>query len=416
MARTEEITRTRIRCAVYTRKSSEEGLDQDYNSIDAQKDAGHAYISSQRHEGWIPVAADYDDPAFSGGNMERPGLKQLMLDIQAKLVDVVVVYKIDRLTRSLADFSKMVEIFDAHGVSFVSVTQQFNTTTSMGRLMLNVLLSFAQFEREVTGERIRDKISASKKKGMWMGGVPPLGFDVADRKLIVNEPEAALVRRIFSDYHRINSVTMLIQHYRMEGICKKHWTTQDGKQRVGKLIDKGYVYKLLNNPLYYGMIHFKGEKFRGEHTPIITQEMWEKTQAKLSSSSRGSKKEQRHSKHTALLKGLIFSGGMIGLSEITYANAPDWFARLRLCENIYDVYLTKKFDEDTNDYINVPISASAIFNHIGLNTNHSQYSQTEWLNNIKKYQKEVDLTVREMSKNLSHYKADFVRELSHEIR
>jgi DNA invertase Pin-like site-specific DNA recombinase len=307
MARTEEITRTRIRCAVYTRKSSEEGLDQDYNSIDAQKDAGHAYISSQRHEGWIPVAADYDDPAFSGGNMERPGLKQLMLDIQAKLVDVVVVYKIDRLTRSLADFSKMVEIFDAHGVSFVSVTQQFNTTTSMGRLMLNVLLSFAQFEREVTGERIRDKISASKKKGMWMGGVPPLGFDVADRKLIVNEPEAALVRRIFSDYHRINSVTMLIQHYRMEGICKKHWTTQDGKRRVGKLIDKGYVYKLLNNPLYYGMIHFKGEKFRGEHTPIITQEMWEKTQAKLSSSSRGSKKEQRHSKHTALLKGLIYS-------------------------------------------------------------------------------------------------------------
>jgi hypothetical protein len=178
------------------------------------------------------------------------------------------------------------------------------------------LLSFAQFEREVTGERIRDKISASKKKGMWMGGVPPLGFDVVERKLIVNEAEAALVRRIFSDYHRINSVTMLIQHYRMEGIYTKHWTTQDGKQRVGKLINKGYVYKLLNNPLYCGMIHFKGEKFRGEHTPIITQEMWEKTQAKLASSTRGSKKEQRHSKHTALLKGLIYSSDGSAMSPV----------------------------------------------------------------------------------------------------
>ena len=316
MARTEEITRQRIRCAVYTRKSSDEGLEQDYNSIDAQKDAGHAYINSQRQEGWIPVASDYDDPAFSGGNMERPGLKQLMVDIQAKLIDVVVVYKIDRLTRSLADFSKMVEIFDAHGVSFVSVTQQFNTTTSMGRLMLNVLLSFAQFEREVTGERIRDKISASKKKGMWMGGVPPLGFDVADRKLIINESEAALVRRIFGDYNRCNSLTILIQHYRMEGICKKHWTTQDGKQRIGKLIDKGYVYKILNNPLYYGMIHFKGEKYRGEHSPIITQEMWETTQAKLASSTRGSKKNQRKGKHAALLKGLIFSSDGSAMSPV----------------------------------------------------------------------------------------------------
>ena len=183
MARVEEVSRPRVRCAVYTRKSTEEGLEQDYNSIDAQRDAGQAYIASQRHEGWIPVATDYDDPAYSGGNMERPALKRLMQDIKAKLVDVVVVYKIDRLTRSLADFSKMVEIFDAHEVSFVSVTQQFNTTTSMGRLMLNVLLSFAQFEREVTGERIRDKIAASKAKGMWMGGdVPPfsvaLGFGV----------------------------------------------------------------------------------------------------------------------------------------------------------------------------------------------------------------------------------------------
>ncbi len=185
-------SKKRLRCAVYTRKSTEEGLDQDYNSIDAQRDAGHAYIASQRAEGWIPVADDYDDPAYSGGNMERPALKRLMADIERGLIDIVVVYKIDRLTRSLADFSKTVEVFECQGVSFVSVTQQFNTTTSMGRLMLNVLLSFAQFEREVTGERIRDKIAASKRKGIWMGGVPPLGYDVVARKLVINEAEATI--------------------------------------------------------------------------------------------------------------------------------------------------------------------------------------------------------------------------------
>ena len=177
-----EVLKRRMRCAVYTRRSTDEGLDQEYNSIDAQRDAGHAYIASQRAEGWTPVADDYDDPAFSGGNMDRPALKRLMADIEAGRIDVVVIYKIDRLTRSLADFSKMVEVFERHEVSFVSVTQQFNTTTSMGRLMLNVLLSFAQFEREVTGERIRDKIAASKRKGMWMGGVPPLGYDVENRR------------------------------------------------------------------------------------------------------------------------------------------------------------------------------------------------------------------------------------------
>ncbi len=192
-----EVIKPRMRCAVYTRKSTDEGLDQEYNSIDAQKDAGHSYIASQRAEGWIAVADDYDDPAFSGGNMERPGLKRLMADIEAGRIDIVVVYKIDRLTRSLADFSKMVEVFERYGVSFVSVTQQFNTTTSMGRLMLNILLSFAQFEREVTGERIRDKIAASKRKGMWMGGIPPIGYDVQNRRLVPNEREAKTVKHLF---------------------------------------------------------------------------------------------------------------------------------------------------------------------------------------------------------------------------
>ncbi len=190
----------RKRCAVYTRKSTDEGLDQDYNSLEAQRDAGLAYVASQRHEGWSVVADGYDDGGYSGGNMERPGLRRLMADIEAGRTDIVVVYKIDRQTRSLTDFAKLVDVFDRNGVSFVSVTQQFNTTTSMGRLTLNILLSFAQFEREVTGERIRDKIAASKAKGMWMGGTPPLGYDVVERKLLVNEPEADLVRYIFRRY------------------------------------------------------------------------------------------------------------------------------------------------------------------------------------------------------------------------
>src|SRR5690554_6851367 len=243
-----EVLKRRMRCAVYTRKSTDEGLDQEYNSIDAQRDAGHAYIASQRAEGWIPVADDYDDPAFSGGNMERPALRRMMADIDAGKIDVVVIYKIDRLTRSLADFSKMVEVFERYGVSFVSVTQQFNTTTSMGRLMLNILLSFAQFEREVTGERIRDKIAASKRKGMWMGGVPPLGYDVENRRLVPNESEAKLVRHIFRRFVELGSSTMLVKELRLDGVTSKSWTTQDGKVREGKLIDKSLMYKLLEHP------------------------------------------------------------------------------------------------------------------------------------------------------------------------
>ena len=297
----------RQRCAVYTRKSTEEGLDQDYNSIDAQRDAGHAYIASQRAEGWIPVADDYDDPAYSGGNMERPALKKLMVDIERGLIDIVVVYKIDRLTRSLADFSKMVEVFERQGVSFVSVTQQFNTTTSMGRLMLNVLLSFAQFEREVTGERIRDKIAASKRKGMWMGGVPPLGYDVVARKLVINEVEANIIQRMFVEYPRCRSTTLFVQQLRHDGVMSKSWKAQTGRDRVGKFIDKGGLYKILNNPIYLGQIRHKGVVHPGEHVPIITQAQWETVQAALASKPNGSKKGQIRTERPALLKGLIYT-------------------------------------------------------------------------------------------------------------
>ena len=300
-----EVLKRRMRCAVYTRKSSEEGLDQEYNSIDAQRDAGHAYIASQRAEGWIAVADDYDDPAFSGGNMERPALKRLMADIEAGKIDVIVIYKIDRLTRSLADFSKMVEVFERQGVSFVSVTQQFNTTTPMGRLMLNVLLSFAQFEREVTGERIRDKIAASKRKGMWMGGIPPIGYDVANRRLIPNEAEAKTIAHIFQRFVELGSTTKLVKELRLDGVTSKAWTTQDGRVREGKPIDKGLIYKVLNNRTYLGELRHKELWYQAEHPPIITKSIWDDAHAILSTNGRVRATTTR-AKTQYLLKGIVF--------------------------------------------------------------------------------------------------------------
>jgi site-specific DNA recombinase len=297
----------RKRCAVYTRKSSDEGLDQEFNSIDAQREAGHAYIASQRIEGWIPVADDYDDPAYSGGTMERPALKRLLADVEAGQIDIIVVYKIDRLTRSLTDFSKMVEVFERRGVSFVSVTQQINSATSMGRLMLNVLLSFAQFEREVTGERIRDKIAASKRKGLWMGGRPPLGYDVVQRRLVVNARESAIVRRIFEDFARIQSITALVGSLGQDGITTKAWTTQDGKYHPGSPIDKKYLHNLLRNRMYLGELSYKGQWYRGQHDAILAPELWDRAQAVLAVEphQRGAATQAR-GRSDALLRGLLF--------------------------------------------------------------------------------------------------------------
>ncbi len=297
----------RKRCAVYCRVSSDERLDQEFNSIDAQKEAGQAYVVSQRAEGWIPVAEDYDDPGYSGGNTERPALKRLMAEIERGKIDIVVVYKIDRLTRCLADFSKMVEVFERQGVSFVSVTQQFNTTTSMGRLMLNVLLSFAQFEREVTGERIRDKIAASKRKGMWMGGVPPLGYDVSNHLLVVNETEAALVRRIFGEMLTIGSPTRIAQGLASEGITTKAWTTQDGQVRNGVRMDKKYLFKLLRNRIYLGELSHKGSWFPGVHMAIIDRGLWDKVHEVLARDPHVRTVEtQTRGSTDALLRGLLF--------------------------------------------------------------------------------------------------------------
>ncbi len=297
--------RHKLRCAIYTRKSSEEGLDQEFNSLHAQREACEAFIKSQRHEGWFCLPQPYDDGGRSGGNMERPALQQLLTDIQSGKVDVVVVYKIDRLTRSLADFAKIVEIFDAKSVSFVSVTQQFNTTTSMGRLTLNVLLSFAQFEREVTGERIRDKIAASKKKGMWMGGVPPLGYRVHERKLIIVEREAESVRHIFRRYAALGSVRPLKSELDAQGITGKIWTSASGRNWGGKPIGRGAPYLILQNRIYCGEIVHRDTTYPGEHAAIIDPALWETVQARLSENAveRGA---GIRVKNPSLLAGLLF--------------------------------------------------------------------------------------------------------------
>ena len=263
----------RLRCAIYTRKSSEEGLEQEFNSLDAQREACEAYVRSQKHEGWQALSQLYDDPGFSGVNMERPALKRLLADIAARKVDVVVVYKVDRLTRSLADFAKIVDVFDASSVSFVSVTQAFNTTTSMGRLTLNVLLSFAQFEREVTGERIRDKIAASKKKGLWMGGQPSLGYDVRDRKLVVNETEAETVRMIYRRYLDLGSVRELKTSLDTEGVISKRRLAADGSSYGGQSFSRGALYQMLQNRVYRGEIVHKGAAYPGEHPAIVDEQL-----------------------------------------------------------------------------------------------------------------------------------------------
>jgi DNA invertase Pin-like site-specific DNA recombinase len=285
----------KLRCAVYTRKSSEEGLEQEFNSLDAQREACEAYVASQKAEGWLLVPDRYDDGGISGATLERPALKRLLTDIEDQRVDVVVVYKIDRLSRALMDFSKLVDVFDRNNVTFFSITQSFNTTTSMGRLTLNILLSFAQFEREVIGERIRDKVAASRKKGMWMGGFVPLGYDVKDRKLVVNEADAKKVRMIFERFIKIGSATTLVRTLRAEGITGKY----------GKLVDKGYVYKLLNNRIYIGLAVHKGTAYPGEHEAIVSQALWDKVHSILAESPRRRAASTR-AQTPALLKGLIF--------------------------------------------------------------------------------------------------------------
>ena len=296
---------TRLRCAVYTRKSSEEGLEQSFNSLDAQREACAAYVASQRHEGWQLLPTYYDDGGFSGGSMERPALTRLLADVEAGRVDVVVVYKVDRLTRALSDFAKIVDVFDRRGVSFVSVTQAFNTTSSMGRLTLNVLLSFAQFEREVTSERIRDKIAASKRKGMWMGGLPPLGYDVAERKLVVNAAEAETVELIFRRYCALGSVRLLAVELAEAGIVSKARRAPDGGAYGGQPLGRGALYAMLANRHYRGEVMHKGQSYPGEHAAIVDAELFAQAQAILVQ-NRVERDDGVRADMPSLLAGLVY--------------------------------------------------------------------------------------------------------------
>lgn len=285
----------KLRSAVYTRKSTDEGLDMDFNSLDAQRESCEAYVSSQKAEGWLLVADRYDDGGFSGGNMERPALKRLLADVQANKVDVVVVYKIDRLSRSMLDFLNLVELFERHGVTFVSVTQSFNTKDAMGRMALNILITFAQFERELIGERIRDKVAASRKKGIWMGGWTPLGYEVRDRKLIIHDADAERVRHIFRRFVQLKSATRLARELVQAG----------ERNRYGHLLDKGILYKLLNNRVYIGDAVHKGTSYRGEHEAIIDNVLWDQVHAILKESPRKRANGAR-AQSPAMLKGLLF--------------------------------------------------------------------------------------------------------------
>ena len=330
-----------IRCAIYTRKSTEEGLDMDYNTLDAQREAGEKYIEAMRGEGWRIIPEQYDDGGYSGGNMERPALKRLIQDIKDGRIDIVVVYKVDRLSRSLTDFAKLVEVLDASDTSFVSVTQHFNTKDSMGRLTLNILLSFAQFEREVTGERIRDKFASSKMKGMWMGGPPPLGYDVADRKLVTNPTEVKLVNHAFERFIALGSVALLAAELNNAGYRTKSYISRAKKPVGGRPFTINPLMTLLKNRLYLGDVHHKGKYYPGQHKPIITHEVFAKAQEVFGQNQNDKRKRTWSIKSKALLKGIICCGGCGGAMSPTHTRKKNknyhYYAansyRKQLCEH-----------------------------------------------------------------------------------
>jgi DNA invertase Pin-like site-specific DNA recombinase len=322
----------RLRCAVYTRVSTEEGLGQAYTSIDAQRDSGEAYIASRRTEGWIPVGDYYDDGGYSGGNLDRPALKRLLDDIRAGKIDIVVTYKIDRLTRSLFDFAELFKILEEHNVTFVAVTQHFNTTDAMGRMVLNIMLTFAQFERELTAERIRDKFLASKKKGLWMHGVPPLGYDVRDRRLAINESEAEVVRWVFRSFEQERSMQKVAELAAQAEYRNKAWTSAAGRYTPGKVLDKGAIHKILHNRTYLGHLKHKEAEFENTHPPIIDAALWEQTRAILEVNAHARTNHSR-ANVSFLLKGLLFDSAGAALTP--------WHTTKRNGQ-LYRYYLSKE--------------------------------------------------------------------------
>ncbi len=320
-----------IRCAIYTRKSTNEGLDSDFNSLDAQRESAEAYIKSQKGEGWIALPTKYDDGGFSGGNIERPALCQMLEDIGANKIDCVVVYKVDRLSRSLIDFARIIDVLDKNEVSFVSVTQQFNTSNSLGRLTLNILLSFAQFEREIIAERTRDKMCAARKKGKWIGGIPMLGYDVdyVVKKLVVNVEEANIVREVFQLYAHHQSLIKLAQDLNSRGWTTKSWVSRKGRQYYGKAFTKTNLHSLLTNVIYLGKVEHQGELYEGEHQAIIDKTIWIKVQQIMESNSRNHGTQQRN-KYSALLRGLLICGSCGKSMNHTYT---------KKCFNLYRYYV-----------------------------------------------------------------------------
>jgi site-specific DNA recombinase len=309
----------KIRCAIYTRKSTEEGLDQDFNSLEAQRESAEAFIQSQRHLGWTLVAQRYDDGGFTGGNLERPGLKRLLDDVDAQRIQCVVVYKVDRLSRSLLDFARLIDRFEKRSVSFVSVTQQFHTTTSLGRLTLNILLSFAQFEREIIGERTRDKMSAARRKGKWTGGIPVLGYDVdpRGRALVVNPKEAQRVREIFRLYEDRHSVTAVLEELTRRRWTTKSWTAKNGSRHAGRPFTKGTLMRLLTNAVYLGKVEHKGALYEGAHAAIVEPEMWENVNGEVRAHRRGENRGAR-TPQDGLLKGLLYCASCARPMALTY--------------------------------------------------------------------------------------------------
>ncbi len=322
----------KVRCAIYTRKSCEEGLEQEFNSLDAQRLSAENYIASQEHEGWVLDPTFYDDGGFSGGTLERPALQRLFQDIREDKIDCIIVYKIDRLTRSLLDFSRIIELFDEHNVSFVSVTQSFNTSNSMGRLMLNVLLSFAQYERELTSERIKDKLEASCKRGMWMGGNIPLGYDAKDRKLLINEKEAKIVRILFQNFAETASITETARELNNLGFSTKTWISNNGKLHKGQRFNKSNVRRILNNHLYIGKVKHKDKLFDGMHKPIIDDQIWQKTRDLLSTNNKIQLPSSRVTT-APLLKGIMNCGICGSKMTPTYTTKQGKRYRYYICQS-----------------------------------------------------------------------------------
>ncbi len=354
--------RTTVRCAIYTRKSTEEGLEQEFNTLDAQRDAAEAFIRSQRGEGWSALPEHYDDGGFTGANMERPALQKLLQDARDGLVDCVMVYKVDRLTRSLLDFARIMEVLDKHGVSFVSVTQQFNTTSSLGRLTLNILLSFAQFEREMIAERTKDKMSAARRKGRWVGGIPMLGYDLSDRgaALVVNEEEAARVRAIFDLYLEHGSLIPVVQELSRRGWRMKEWTTRKGAVAGGQAFAKNRLYNLLTNMVYVGKVEYDGQVYDGEHQAIVDVEVWQRVQDRLRFNGKTGGRQIRN-KYGAVLKGILTCESCAAGMIHTYTQKkPNKLYRYYVCVNAHQ----KGYNECPTRSVSAPVIEQAVIDQI----------------------------------------------------